>query len=148
MGLQSPVSAQVNIEEAPFNSGKAFNYKEKVNRMQTLKKQKTIVTEEVAGFRYAIGSDHHGVFVEVEWLDVDLNGSIIQLEHDTSQFRGGGGCTYCPDDDRFEDHVRYFMSSLLEQSPSDFKDMRSRLNSKWRDVAEAVRKSFIDKYNF
>ena len=116
--------------------------------MQTLKKQKTVVTEEVSGFRYATGSDHHGVFVETEWLDVDLNGNVIQLEHDTSQFRGGGGCTYYPGEDRFEDHVRYFMSKLLEQSPSDFKDMRSRLNPKWREVAEAVRKQFIAKYDF
>ena len=116
--------------------------------MDPLKKQTTIVKEEVVGFRYATGSNHNGVFVETEWLDVDRDGNVIKIEHDTSQFRGGGACTYYPSEDRFEDHVRYFMSSLLKQNKSDFKDMRSRLNSKWRRIAEAVRKEAIANYDF
>ena len=116
--------------------------------MELLKKRETVVTENVSGYRFAISGMHSNVRVEFEWLTVDLNGNITELEHDTSQFRGGGGCTYYPGDSRFEDHVRNFMSELLKENQTDFKNLRDKLNPEWRKIAESVRREAMAKYDF
>lgn len=116
--------------------------------MELLKKRETVVTEKISGYRFAISSMHSNVRVEFEWLTVDLNGNITELEHDTSQFRGGGGCSYYPEDPQFEGHVRNFMSELLKENQADFKNMRDKLNPEWRKIAESVRREAMAKYDF
>ena len=99
-------------------------------------------------FVFEIGDKTYGTYVAVEWLFVNLQGDIVSLEHDTSQYRGGGACIYTPQTENFDAHVRYFFEKLLKENKEEFIKLRGKLNSRWKSVAESVRKDAIAAFDF
>lgn len=77
----------------------------------------------------------------IETIHVNLSGEVIKLEHDSSASQGVGSCTNTPKDSNFMANVEFFMKSLLQQNIYEFQRMRNSLNTRWRAVAERIRKA-------
>ena len=59
-----------------------------------------------------------------------------------------GWCTSTPDSDDFNSTIMYAMRGILENNKAEFINMRQHLNSKWKEMAESLRKSKMAGWDF
>lgn len=83
----------------------------------------------------------------VAYLTVDSSGNPVKASYNSC---GGGGGGYCqtPEYSDFDECVRDVMYTILEHDTNEFRLMRDSLNSKYRAMAEGLRKSKASKYDF
>ena len=101
---------------------------------------------------YSVVLTSHSRYSSVEFpyetMYIDMNGDVISIVHDSSNYAGGGFCTYTKDNYNFRRHVKFFMEQLLEKDLNEFKNMHNVLTGEWYEMAETVRKHAISKFNF
>lgn len=77
-------------------------------------------------------------------VQVDKNGNVVMVDYGSDR----GGCTSRPDQDGFDNALRMAMKRILMNDQGEFVEMRNHLNSKFRDIAESVRKSQMSRFDF